>query len=82
MKNYYSFDKNLSLKIKTSEKEKVNKKNSKRYLLLAKYANIGYYLLTPLLIGVFLGLYLNKVVIGILLGFVATIYNLFHIIKE
>lgn len=59
-------------------------------LVLAKSLNIGYYLLTPLLVGVFLGLALDKVfqtrgvfvVILILLGTVSSFYNLYKLTKE
>lgn len=59
-------------------------------LVLAKSLNIGYYLLTPLLVGVFLGLALDKVfqthgvfvVILILLGTISSFYNLYKLTKE
>ncbi len=52
--------------------------------------NIGFYLLTPLLVGVFLGLFIDSkfhtqsygVVGGILFGSVASFYNLYTIIKS
>lgn len=44
--------------------------------------NVGYYLITPLLIGVFLGLLIGHTLIGILLGTVGTVYNLIKILKE
>ena len=87
MKKYYIFDKNLNLKQskvtfpKTFQRLNIN--------LLAKYSNIGYYLLTPLLIGVFLGLYLDGrfsthylTVIGILIGGIGSIYNLIRLINQ
>lgn len=86
MKKYYVFDSNLNLKklknIKIRPKKKVNN------FLLAKYSGIGYYLITPLLIGVFLGLYLDGrlgthylVVIGITVGMIGSIYNLLRLLK-
>ena len=59
-------------------------------LALAKYLNIGYYLITPLLLGVFFGLYIEKkynsggkiILIAILLGFIGTVYNLYRLTKE
>lgn len=52
--------------------------------------NLGYYLITPLLIGVFLGLMIGEkfhmkekgAFIGIILGLVGTIYNLIKIVKS
>lgn len=52
--------------------------------------NIGYYLITPLIIGVFLGLLIGEkfhkketgALIGILVGLSGTIYNLVHIVKS
>ncbi len=59
-------------------------------LALAKSLNIGYYLLTPLLAGVFLGLALDSwfntkgvfVIILILLGTVGSFYNLYKLTQE
>lgn len=93
MKNYYSFDKNLNLKLGNFKDNKTSKNKSKseisKNILLAKYSNIGYYLVTPILIGVFLGLYLDGrlgtnylVVIGIIIGSISTIYNLFRLLKQ
>ncbi|OGK17678.1 hypothetical protein A3D80_04505 [Candidatus Roizmanbacteria bacterium RIFCSPHIGHO2_02_FULL_40_13b] len=64
--------------------------DKKTNLLLAKSLNIGYYLLTPLLVGVFLGLFLDNtfktkgvfVIILIILGTVSTFYNLYKLTKE
>ncbi len=90
MKKYFTFDKNLNLKsTKTSENKKSGSKNNKsRYFDLANYGNIGYYLVTPLLFGVILGLYLDKnfdsslfVKIGVLVGAVGAFYNLFRLLK-
>ena len=86
-KNYLFFDKNLDLK-KTAPKEKKVFKE-KNNILLANYANIGYYLVTPLVVGVFLGLYLAGstgeklwMIAGIVLGSLGTFYNLFKLIKQ
>jgi len=59
-------------------------------LLIANSLNIGYYLLTPILLGVFLGLVIDKkfhtqsagVLTGILLGTVASFYNLIKLTKN
>ncbi len=85
-KKYFGFDKNLNLKPLLAPKKKSVPKQNK--MLLANYASIGYYLITPLIVGVFLGLYLDGrlgtnyiVVIGILIGSIGTFYNLFRILK-
>ncbi len=52
--------------------------------------NFGYYLVSPLVIGVFLGLLIGDkfhmkekgAFIGIIFGLVGTIYNLIHIVKS
>lgn len=57
---------------------------------LAKYAGLGYYLVTPLLIGVFLGLVVDHflqtqpicILIGIFLGVGVTFYNLINLTKR
>lgn len=63
---------------------------TKNNLLLAKSLNIGYYLITPLLVGVFLGLFLDDlfetngifVTSLIILGTISTFYNLYKLTKE
>lgn len=86
MKKYFSFDKNLDLRIYGEPKSA--KKIKTDHLLIAKYSSIGYYLITPILTGVFLGLYLKgrlgtdyPVVIGIVIGTIGSIYNLLRTIK-
>ena len=59
-------------------------------LLIAKYINVGYYLVAPLLMGVFFGFTIDNyfktngvvTLVGILLGTVATFYNLLKLTKE
>ena len=76
-------------------KEKPNfiKKTQKREannLLLAKSMTIGYYLITPLLLGVFVGLAIDRflgssplfVLVFIIFGLVGTFYNLYKLFKE
>ena len=88
MKKYFSFDKNLNLKF-TERSRPFPTKETKKNNLLANYANIGYYLVTPILLGVFLGLYLKKttgkeifIIIGILVGGIGTFYNLIRLLKQ
>ncbi len=87
-KTYFSFDKNLNLK---PSKALANPKKTKKAnnFLLAKYFNIGYYLITPLIIGVFLGFFLRSltriegfIIGGIVFGALGTFYNLFKLTKE
>jgi len=70
---------------KNSKTDKINLKK-----LLPVYFNLGFYLITPVLVGVFLGLYLDSrlktkpsfVLAGIILGTLALFYNLFKIYKD
>lgn len=83
----YSIDRGFKLTLKPKTE---SKKNLKANLLLAKYFNVGYYLIAPLLLGVFLGLGVDHVLgtkplftlIFLGLGLVSTFYNLRKIIKE
>lgn len=86
-KKYLGFDRNLNLKVTEAPKKRPALKKSK--MDLANSMNIGYYLLTPLLIGVFFGLYLDGrlgtnylVVIGILIGSIGSFYNLIKLLKQ
>ncbi|OGK16051.1 hypothetical protein A2690_01380 [Candidatus Roizmanbacteria bacterium RIFCSPHIGHO2_01_FULL_39_12b] len=87
-KHHFKIDSNLSLKKKEPYKDKKEEQDS--FFALAKYSSIGYYLVTPLLVGVFFGLLIDKliksspygVLFGLLLGTFATFYNLFKLTKE
>lgn len=56
----------------------------------AQYLNLGFYLVTPLILSVFLGLYLDKlfnkkpffIISFITFGTIATFYNLVKIVKK
>ncbi len=60
------------------------------FFSLAKSANIGYYLITPILIGVVFGIFIDNrfntkptgVISGIIIGTIGTFYNLFSLIKS
>ncbi|MDO8609965.1 MAG: AtpZ/AtpI family protein [bacterium] len=78
-----------------SKGDLVSNSNRKRKIyksskLDANMFNIGYYLSTPLIIGVFFGLiadnyFLSKpkgVLIGIVLGTISSFYNLYRLIKN
>lgn len=87
MNNYLGFDKNFNLhQIPKSEKKAVKHRNFD----LAKNLNLGYYLITPIIAGVFLGLFLDKLlktgkIFFIMLfsvGIIGTFYNLYKIYKD
>lgn len=71
------------------KKSKLNIKPRKQFDV-AKYLNIGYYLVTPMLIGVIVGLYLDSrfkskplyTLIFIFLGIAGTFYNLWKVAKN
>lgn len=85
----YSVGKNFELKQRPKKISKIND-IQKQSFVLAKYSNIGYYLIAPLLLGVFIGFWLDSyfnskpvfVLVFLALGFVSTIYNLFRVIKD
>lgn len=76
-------------KINWHEKPKYSKSQTNS-LVLAKYTSIGYYLIAPLLIGVFFGLSFDRVfdtgslfTLGFLVfGMIATFYNLYSLVKK
>lgn len=77
------------IKCETGEKkEDGNKRKIDR--LYEKYLNIGFYLITPLIFGVFFGLYLDSkfavkpffTLSGIGLGIVCTFYNLWKLTRD
>jgi len=86
---HHSVKKDFSLHV---EKRTRTTKNTTQQdtLVLAKYSNIGYYLLTPLLLGVFIGLGLDTyfrskplfTLIGISLGFISAAYSLYKLVKD
>ncbi len=88
-KHYYSIDKDLRLK-QSDAVPKSQNNDSTDMNMLAKYSSVGYYLVTPLLVGVFCGLFVDKsfhtnpygIIGGVVLGTVATFYNLIRLTKE
>jgi len=80
--SHFSIDKNFDLKITTfkNNKKEIIVKNK-----LAKYMNVGYYLVTPLLLGVFFGLLFDNLlktqklffIIFFSFGIIGTFYNLY-----
>lgn len=85
---HYQVDNNLNIELKKDQSKRKKKESSN--FLLAKYANVGYYVVTPLLVGVFLGLGLDAyfrtkpvfTVTLIILGTVSVFYNLFKLTKD
>lgn len=78
------------LKIKSHEVKEIKKSDKDEKILLAKSLNIGYYLITPLLVGVFFGFWLDNVFrtkpIFLLsffsLGVIGAFYNLWKTVQE
>lgn len=81
MKKYFIFDENLNIKeVKSDNFFRKNKQSS--ILPLAKYINIGYYLIIPLIGGSIFGFLIKKPLLGILLGTIFTFYNLIKLVKQ
>ena len=86
--NYFEIDKHGDLK-KTSQDLKRKSKTKKNFFTDSVYMNIGYNLVTPILLGVIIGLALDSrfhskpvfTVFFIFLGTVSSFYNLFRLIK-
>ncbi len=80
MKKYFIFNKNLN--VQEVKPEIIYKKKQKNSILpLAKYLNIGYYLIIPLIGGSIFGFLIKKPILGILLGTIFTFYNLIKLVK-
>lgn len=86
--NYFEIDKHGNLKKtdkKFNKKQKIKKDFFSQYLNI----NVGYSLVTPILIGVIIGLALDNkfhskpyfTVFFIFFGMISSLYNLFKIIK-
>ena len=91
MSKHFTIDSALGLTHKSSTKDKPESKPDKSNdLLLAKSLNIGYYLITPILIGVFFGVAVDNVfktqprfaLIFLIVGVTSTFYNLFKLVKD
>lgn len=85
---YFIIDKNLSIKRQKIVSKIGNEKKSNFSLEI--YQEVGYYIITPLIIGVFIGLYLDRyfktknllTLLFIFLGSIFTFYNLYKIYKK
>jgi len=89
-KKFYSVGKNFKIHEDVKDGTNGQKDDSDAMIALAKYSSLGYYLVTPLLLGVFFGVLVDKalhiapsgVICGVLLGTIATFYNLYRLTKE
>lgn len=72
-------------------KKIINKKTKHNNLIsLAKSLNIGYYIISPILLGILIGLFLDKFFktdkfylnLFFFIGIIGSFYNLFRLIKE
>lgn len=84
-KRYLDFDKNFNIKIISQPKNQTKKTNN---FTLVNAGSVGYYIITPLVVGVFLGFTIDKkigthffIVLGIFLGAIGAFYNLFRLTK-
>lgn len=76
--------------VKKIAQDSLQKPSSKEKPLNLNYLNVGYYLVIPLLLGVFLGFALDSwfkakplfVSLGIIIGTIACFYNLLKLLKN
>lgn len=76
--------------LEETEKPKKDVESVYSNFLIAKYLSVGYYVLVPLLLGVFVGLALDKwlhtkptfTILGIIAGVVSAFYHLWKIAKN
>lgn len=88
IKNYFEIDKQGNLK-KTSQNLNKSQKNKKDLFSQYLNINVGYNLVTPILIGVIIGLILDNkfhskpvfTVFFIFFGAISSFYNLYKMIK-
>ena len=76
--------------IETVEKDQTKQSKRSSLAFPAKYANLGFYLITPILLGIFIGKFLDgKFQTGtfytttlLIFGTISTFYNLYTFIKD
>ena len=86
--NFFEIDKHGNLK-KSDERIKKDKKKNKGFLSEYVNINVGYSIVTPILLGVIVGLAIDSrfktkpffTVLFIFLGMISSFYNLFKLIK-
>jgi len=89
-KKSFIFENDLEFVKKKQSSSKNLKKNEKSNLLLAKYLSVGYYLIAPLLLGVFFGSVVDSFLktkpyftfTFLIFGIVSAFYNLYKLTKE
>jgi len=90
-KRHIQLDEDLKkLKFHSSQVVLNSQNKEKNNFLLAFSFNVGYYLLTPLILGVIVGLFIDNkfktkpwfTLVFILFGLLASLYNLLRITKE
>jgi|GEM_PF-1525750 predicted F0F1-ATPase subunit len=93
-KGYFEIDRYLEMKRVDSGSSLNIKKNADKdeenRFVLASFVNIGYYILTPIILGVVVGLYFDKIFktkgffvsLLIIFGALSSIYNIWKIVKE
>jgi len=87
MNTHLGFDKNFNLHNVSRPKKKIIKSDN---FDLAKNLNLGYYLVTPMIFGIFFGLFLDNLlktgklffIMFFLIGIIGTFYNLYKIYKD
>lgn len=84
-------DHNWRLKKRDSLKsERITKSKNESLIAGMQYMNVGFYVLTPILVGVFIGYGIDRkshtaptfILIGVVLGAVSAFYNLWKLTKE
>lgn len=92
-KNFFHIDDSLEIAKSYPQKRDSIKKDAEKRLednnTVAKFLNLGYYIITPLIVGIFFGLLLDKalnstiyVKIFLFVGIAGTFYNLIRIVRE
>ncbi len=89
-KNFFEIDNEGEIKKRSLEKKKKKTKGNLSPFWGIDYLNIGFYLVTPIVVGVILGLVIDNrfgtrptfIVALILIGSVASIYNLIKLTKK
>jgi len=61
--------------------DEIRKKREKKDLKSWQYWEVGGYLITPIILGLIIGLLLKKVVFFVFLGTIFSFYNLFKLTK-
>ncbi len=89
-KNFFEINKDGEIKKASLEKKKKKTKENVTPFWGIDYLNIGFYLVTPIVVGVILGLLIDArfktkptfTVVLILVGAVASLYNLIKLTKK